>query len=83
MENEIYEGIESERSVTYINSRTLPMFKEMLNKCGSETKVGVNSFKYGDAIFKLDREGYFSLFNRWVTACIEKGIMERNTSDNS
>lgn len=80
MENEIYQETESERVVCHINARTRPMFKEMLNRIGSEVKVGRSNLKYGDAIYKLDMEEFDSLFNRWVTACVEKGIMKKTLS---
>lgn len=80
MENEIYQDVESERVVCHINARTRPMFKEMLNKLGSEVKVGKSNLKYGDAIYKLDMEEFDSLFNRWVTACCERNIMIKTLS---
>lgn len=80
MENEIYQDIESERVVCHINARTRPMFREMLNKLGSEVLVGKNKLKYGDAIYRLDIEEFNSLFNKWVTACVEKGIMRKTLS---
>lgn len=82
MENEIYESIENKKSVTHIDSRTMPMFKEMLNRSGSNVKVGKNNLKYGDAIYMLDIKEFNSLFNRWITACCNEGIMSKTLSTN-
>lgn len=82
MENEIYQEAESEKVVCHINARTRPMFKEMLNRLGNEIKVGKSNLKYGDAIYRLDMEEFDCLFNRWVTACVGKGIMKKTLSTN-
>jgi len=80
MENEIYQDTESEQVVCHINVRTKPLFKEMLNKIGSDIKIGKSILSYGDAIYKLDVEEFDCLFNRWVTACVEKGCMRKTLS---
>lgn len=80
MSEEIYEEIESKNKVCHINARTRPLFKEMLNKIGSDVKIGKSNLKYGDAIYKLDQEEFISLFNRWVTKCVEKNIMRKTLS---
>ena len=80
MENEIYEETENKKVVCHVNARTRPLFKEMLNKIGSDIAIGKSNLKYGDAIHKLDIEEFNSLFNRWVTACVEKNIMRKTLS---
>lgn len=81
MTNEIYQELDEQQVVCYVNARTIPMFKEMLNSVGSKIRVGSNELKYGDAIHQIDNEEFISLFNRWVTACVEKEIMEKTSSD--
>lgn len=83
MKDEIYEDIESKEVVCHVNARTKPMFKEMLNRIGKEVKVGKNTLKYGDAIYKLDMEEFTSLFNIWVTACCNDGLMTKTLSTDS
>ncbi len=83
MSEEIYVDKEEENKVCHINSRTRPMFREMLNKVGEEIKIGKSSLKYGDALFKLDEEEFQSLFNRWVSLCKEKNIMRLTLSRDS
>lgn len=83
MINEIYEEQEQEQVTVHIDTRTRPMFKEMLNSIGSEIKVGKNRLKYGDAVYQLDIEEFNSLFNRWVTACCDKNIMRKTLSTDS
>ena len=80
MENEIYKDQENKTVFCHVNERTKPLFKEMLNKIGDEVKIGKSSLKFGDAIYKLDEEEFISLFNRWVTACVEKNIMRKTLS---
>ena len=80
MSEEIYSEQESERNVCHINARTRPLFKEMLNKINSDVKIGTSSLKYGDALYKLDPDEFQSLFNRWVTKCVEKNIMRKTLS---
>ena len=80
MIEEIYEEQESKNNVCHINARTRPLFKEMLNKIGSSVKIGAASLKYGDAIYKLDQVEFESLFNKWVTKCVDKGIMRKTLS---
>ena len=80
MSEEIYEEIESENKVCHINARTRPLFKEILNKVGSDVKIGSSNLKYGDAIYKVDPQEFESLFNRWVSKCIEKGVMRKTLS---
>ena len=83
MTNEIYKEQEEVQEVVHINTRTRPMFKEMLNSIGSEIKVGKNRLKYGDAVYQLDIEEFNSLFNRWVTVCCDKNIMRKTLSTDS
>ena len=64
----------------HVNSRTMPLFKEMLNQVGSKVKVGNKSIGYGDSLEKVDYELYISTFNRWVTKCCEKKIMYKTLS---
>lgn len=82
MSEEILQDQETETVVCHVNARTRPLFKEMLNKVGSDVKVGSSTLKYGDAIFKLDPSEFESLFNRWVGKCIEKNIMRKTLSSN-
>lgn len=69
--------------VTFVNARTKPLFKSMLNQVGKNVVVGKSSVGYGDALELLDSEGFQSLFNQWITKCIEKDIMGKTTSTNS
>lgn len=82
MSIEILIDQEQEQAVCHINGRTRPLFKEMLNQVGCPIKVGINELKYGDALFKLDENQFQSLFNRWVSKCIEKNIMKKTLSSN-
>lgn len=82
MSEEILQDQENEIVVCHVNARTRPLFKEMLNKVGSDVKVGSSVLKYGDAIFKIDINEFESLFNRWVSKCIEKNIMRKTLSSN-
>ena len=80
MSEEIYEEVESENKVCHINARTRPLFKEMLNKVGSDVKIGSSNLKYGDAIYRVDPQEFESLFNQWVGKCIKKGVMRKTLS---
>lgn len=80
MIDDILQDQDMQATVCHINSRTKPLFKEMLNQVGSPIKIGVNELKYGDALFKLDENQFESLFNRWVTKCCEKQIMKKTLS---
>ena len=80
MSEEILQDQENEVVVCHVNARTRPLFKEMLNKVGSDVKVGASVLKYGDAIFKLDPSEFESLFNRWVSKCIKKNLMRKTLS---
>ena len=80
MSEEIYKEQELENKVCHINARTRPLFREILNKIGSDVKIGKSNLKYGDAIYKLDQEEFASLFNRWVSKCVEKNIMRKTLS---
>ena len=82
MNEEIYKEEHEVRKPCHINARTRPLFREILNKIGGSTKIGSNNLKYGDAIYKLDQEEFNSLFNRWVSKCVEKGIMKKTLSSN-
>lgn len=80
MSEEILQDQESEVVVCHVNARTRPLFREMLNRIGSDVKIGASNLKYGDAIYKVDPQEFESLFNRWVGKCIEKGIMRKTLS---
>lgn len=82
MSEEILQDQENEIAVCHVNARTRPLFREMLNKVGSDVKVGSSVLKYGDAIYKLDATEFESLFNRWVGKCCEKNIMRKTLSTN-
>ena len=80
MIDDILQDKDMQPIVCHVNSRTKPLFKEMLNQVCSPIKVGINELKYGDALFKLDENQFQSLFNRWVSKCIEKNIMKKTLS---
>ena len=65
----------------YVNARTMPMFKEMLNYVCSEVKIGGKMIKYGNAIEKIDPDLYYSLFNKWVSKCIDENIIYKTRSN--
>lgn len=71
---------EQETQVCHINARTRPLFKEMLNQVGKNIAVGKSSLKYGDAIYRLDKAQFESMFNIWVGKCCEKNIMRKTLS---
>lgn len=75
MTEETYIDQEIPEQICYVNAKTRPLFRDMLNQVGSVVKVGINDFKYGDAIYQLDRNLFDSTFNRWVTKCCEKNLM--------
>ena len=83
MSEDILEEQENERTVCHINARTKPLFKEILNKVGRNIKIGSSKLKYGDAIDKLDPHEFEALFNRWVSKCVEKGVMRKTLSTDS
>ncbi len=80
MSEEIYEDKETQNIVCHVNARTKPLFKEMLNRLGSDIKIANTTLKYGDAILKIEPEEFESLFNRWVTKCVHKNIMRKTLS---
>lgn len=82
MSEEILINQEQEQQVCHIDARTRPLFKNMLNKIGNDVKVGKSVLKYGDALFKVDPDEFESLFNRWVSKCVEKNIMKKTLSTN-
>ena len=65
---------------SHVNARTMPLFKEMLNHVGDKVKVGNKFIKYGDSLEKIDNELYVSIFNRWVSACLDAKIMYKTLS---
>ena len=65
----------------YVNARTLPMFKEMLNQVGDSVKVGNKVVGYGDSLSKIDYELYISIYNQWVSKCCEAKIMYKTLSN--
>lgn len=83
MSEEILQDQQQELTVVHVNGRTRPLFREMLNQVGDSVKVGTSCLKYGDAIFKVDPSQFDSLFNIWVSKCIEKGYMRKTLSSNS
>lgn len=80
MSEEVLQDKENEIQVCHVNARTRPLFKDMLNQIGKPVAVGLNTLKYGDAIYKLDKNQFESLFNQWVSKCIEKNIMRKTLS---
>ena len=82
MSDEILQDQEQVQSVCHVNARTRPLFKSMLNKIGSDVKVGKSVLKYGDALLRVDPSEFESLFNRWVSKCCEKNIMKKTLSTN-
>ena len=83
MTDDILKDVEVKPQVCHVNSKTKPLFKEMLNQVGSEISVGQNKIKYGDAICRIDEEQFISLFNRWITECCKKKIMIKTLSNDS
>ena len=83
MSEEVYVDQEVEQQVCHVNSKTRPLFKEMLNQLGKNIAVGNSIIKYGDAICLLDEDQFESLFNRWVTKCCEQDIMRKTLCSDS
>ena len=80
MSEDIYVDQQFEKNVCHVNGRTRPMFRDILNKVGSDVKVGASTLKYGDVIYQTDPQGFESLFNRFVAMCINKNIMRKTLS---
>lgn len=83
MVDETLTEIDESKIVCHINSRTKPLFRSMLNQLGNNIKVGKGLYKYGDTLYKLDKKYFDSLFNIWVSKCLEKKLMKKTLSSNS
>ena len=81
------EGIDeielSEQKKIYVNNATFGLFEALLNEVKGEMQVGKLKIKLGTALKNSDFEQFVSGFNLWVSACLEKGVMEKTLSSNS
>jgi len=73
---------EEETQVLHVNTKTHSLFEEMLNEVGQPIKIGNQQLGYGESIRKINYELFISLFNQWISACLEKGIMSKTLSTN-
>ena len=80
MADDILKDIEVKAQVCYVDSKTKPLFQEMLNELGEDVIVGKNTMKYGDLLQKVDEEAFITLFHKWITKCREKGIIVKTFS---
>tara|TARA_Y100001973_G_C5161178_1_gene313613 strand:- start:290 stop:646 length:357 start_codon:yes stop_codon:yes gene_type:complete len=74
---------EEETPVSHVNIKTYSLFEEMLNEVGKPIKIGDKQLGYGESIRKINFELFISLFNQWVSLCLEKGIMKKTLSSNA
>tara|TARA_S200002703_G_scaffold48346_1_gene41762 strand:+ start:2604 stop:2951 length:348 start_codon:yes stop_codon:yes gene_type:complete len=71
---------EEQNKVLHVNVKSYSLFEEMLNEIGKPIKFGKQSLGYGESIRKINHDMFISLFNRWVSCCLEKGIMRKTLS---
>ena len=74
---------EEETPVVHVNIKTYSLFEEMLNEVGKPIKIGNQQLGYGESIRKINFELFVSLFNQWVSLCLEKKVMRKTLSTNS